>query len=501
MEVLNQDTEAPFRIFRHIEQLCELDRVMCSPDYDQALEYIKNNLKCPANWIYSEEFAPGSNWWGWQVPPALRHWKDGRDDPRIFFSVERPLKILHVLIPGNTEKEIVFVTHVCHPRPSANDNASGPAMMVELVNHYAQIPPEYSLRFLFTAEYWGTLAFFHRHDGAEEHMEAGISLDMVGADPEKSGCGIVVDEIPHNLTNNLDLILYDQILKRSRGGGYREIGKPVPLLRCDFQTYTGGSDHYILNDSSIGVPSTCLNTYPDRFYHLPEDTPDKISLDTLKLFYDSILAGLELYSSQRNDDILYRIQLVLNRYQEQTGQLAMLLILKTLGARECAFRLHHYYRQAQKRLKVAEERSDAFELSCWYDQLSYAARTSFHRLRALDERIYQYLNPNESGKLRLADGFFKNTGEALLRKTFKGPLSRNRLYTLLDDGEKNHIEKCLQNDPLFYHKMDLALNFVPCESFEELSYIIRVHYGGESYTQRLELYLDMLTRYGLLERL
>src|SRR6266545_2136120 len=39
--------------------------------------------------------------------------------------------------------------------------------------------------------------------------------------------------------------------------------------------FSGGSDHAVLLDPLIGVPSPMLIQWPDRFYHSSLDTPDK----------------------------------------------------------------------------------------------------------------------------------------------------------------------------------------------------------------------------------
>jgi aminopeptidase YwaD len=52
-------------------------------------------------------------------------------------------------------------------------------------------------------------------------------------------------------------------------GGY-------PLFRHAVTPFSGGSDHYILSDPSVGVPTPMLIQWPDKFYHTSEDTLDKV---------------------------------------------------------------------------------------------------------------------------------------------------------------------------------------------------------------------------------
>ena len=48
-----------------------------------------------------------------------------------------------------------------------------------------------------------------------------------------------------------------------------------PLYRQAEVSFSGGSDHVILSDPSIGVPTPMLIQWPDRFYHTSADTPDR----------------------------------------------------------------------------------------------------------------------------------------------------------------------------------------------------------------------------------
>ena len=45
--------------------------------------------------------------------------------------------------------------------------------------------------------------------------------------------------------------------------------------------FSGGSDHYVLSDPSVGVPTPMLIEWPDRFYHTSADTPEHIDPDSL----------------------------------------------------------------------------------------------------------------------------------------------------------------------------------------------------------------------------
>jgi len=46
-------------------------------------------------------------------------------------------------------------------------------------------------------------------------------------------------------------------------------------------SFSAGSDHYILSDPSVGIPTPMLIQWPDKYYHTSADTPDKVSPDSL----------------------------------------------------------------------------------------------------------------------------------------------------------------------------------------------------------------------------
>jgi hypothetical protein len=49
-----------------------------------------------------------------------------------------------------------------------------------------------------------------------------------------------------------------------------------PLFRHAVTPFSGGSDHYIFSDPSVGVPMPMLIQWPDKFWHTSGDTLDKV---------------------------------------------------------------------------------------------------------------------------------------------------------------------------------------------------------------------------------
>jgi len=117
------------------------------------------------------------------------------------------------LIPGKSRQEVVVTVHLCHPQPSANDNASGAAAMLEmactlqhLIREGALPTPQRSIRFLWVPEMTGSSAYLSTHETDIPLMVAGINLDMVGEDQAKTGACLSLVNPPQALGSFLPLL-------------------------------------------------------------------------------------------------------------------------------------------------------------------------------------------------------------------------------------------------------------------------------------------------------
>jgi Zn-dependent M28 family amino/carboxypeptidase len=105
-------------------------------------------------------------------------------DSRAF---DTTMPLLSGVLPGRDPREVVVISHLCHPRPSANDNASGVAANFEAARVLAERARSggarasaRGLRFLWVPELTGTHAFFGREPRHAERIVAALNLDMVG---------------------------------------------------------------------------------------------------------------------------------------------------------------------------------------------------------------------------------------------------------------------------------------------------------------------------------
>lgn len=86
-----------------------------------------------------------------------------------------------LIIPGETDKEVLFATNICHPS-LANNELSGPVMATYLADHVLKLPKRrYTYRFVFTPETIGSIAYLSQHkDEMIKNTIAGYMLTCVG---------------------------------------------------------------------------------------------------------------------------------------------------------------------------------------------------------------------------------------------------------------------------------------------------------------------------------
>jgi hypothetical protein len=198
------------------------------------------------------------------------------------------IEVVSATIPGAGEQEVIVVAHLCHPTPSANDNASGAAASFEaartlmaLIGAQKLPPPQRTLRFLWLPEMTGTAAYLSGRMGDLHRVVAAVNLDMVGEDQNQTGSSWLIERPPEAAASFAPELL-DILRERMLGikgmadvsPSHMGVGE-YPLYRQAVTAFSGGSDHYILSDPTVGIPTPTLIQWPDRFYHTSADTPDR----------------------------------------------------------------------------------------------------------------------------------------------------------------------------------------------------------------------------------
>ena len=228
------------------------------------------------------------------------------------------MEVVSAAIPGGQDEEVVVVAHLCHPIPSANDNASGAAAALEAARtlqslvRSGQLPaPKRTIRFLWLPEMTGSLAYLAGREGELDSMVAGVNLDMVGEDQNQTGSSWLIERPPDaaaSFAPDLLARLRDELpkIKGMTGVSPSHTGLGAyPLYRQAEVPFSGGSDHFVFSDPTVGVSMPMIIQWPDRYYHTAADTPDRT--DPQSLARSATLAAAYAYwlASAGNEEALW----------------------------------------------------------------------------------------------------------------------------------------------------------------------------------------------------
>ena len=244
--------------------------------------------------------------------------------------------------PLKSAEEILFTCHLDHPRPGANDNASGCVSILEVARTLNKLidegilqRPARSIRFLWPAEIEGSIIFLSQHDDPSR-IKANIHMDMVGGGPETkavfriSGGPISLPTFISDLGFEVGRFVNEQTEAFAGGADVAfpliatEGGKE-PLLAL-MEGLDMGSDHDVFREGSWRIPGLYLHDWPDRYIHTNFDTAAMIDPTKLKraafigaasaVFLanlsdadvPAVLAMLRRNALQRSSDLMERLK-------------------------------------------------------------------------------------------------------------------------------------------------------------------------------------------------
>jgi aminopeptidase YwaD len=203
--------------------------------------------------------------------------------------------IVTATIPGDAlaSEEIVFTCHLDHPRPGANDNASGCVTILEVARTYAKLiaegrlpRPARTLRFIWPPEIEGTIAYLNARPDVTARIKATIHLDMVGGGPETKAV-FHVTRGPASLPSFVnDVAAGIAMFVSEQTGAFAATGQAAfslnapeggkEPLRAALVDFTSGSDHQVYTEGSFRIPAVYMNDWPDRYIHTNFDAPANI---------------------------------------------------------------------------------------------------------------------------------------------------------------------------------------------------------------------------------
>jgi aminopeptidase-like protein len=196
---------------------------------------------------------------------------------------EGEIEVVDTLLKGETDEEVLIVSHLCHPRPSANDNASGVAASIEAVKVLKDLTENHdlpglkrSVRMIFIPEFTGTYAFLADLGENVKKIKAGINVDMVGGRQSHGYGPLNITGVPHanpSFITNLAAMVLDEVRKNAPS---HTKDNEIAMFNSRVTGFEGGSDHFILSDPQVNVPTIMLGQWPDINYHSGGDTIEVI---------------------------------------------------------------------------------------------------------------------------------------------------------------------------------------------------------------------------------
>ncbi|HDI52858.1 MAG TPA: DUF4910 domain-containing protein, partial [Candidatus Bathyarchaeota archaeon] len=273
------------------------------------------------------------------------------------------LEVGEAWIEGEGEGEVIIVAHICHPQPSANDNASGCAAAMEAARTLRKLiaegrlkRPRRTIRFLFVPEMTGTYAWLAENEDRIGGMVAALNLDMVGEKQELCGSTLILEWTPDASASYVNPLL-EAILDELKGEFKNLSGTAAyPLYRWTSTPFSGGSDHYIFSDPSVGVPCPMIIQWPDKFYHTSLDTVDKV--DPGMLGRTALMAATYAYfiASAGRVEARWMMEETVNRYRRRILERGQRILTKALNEAEGERVLAEALERARRELLYEAER-------------------------------------------------------------------------------------------------------------------------------------------------
>lgn len=408
------------------------------------------------------------------------------------------IKILTGVIPGTeTSGEVVIISHLCHPKPGANDNASGCGLAMELARSISHAiaegnlnRPKHSIRFMFVPEMYGTIAYLERHPGLSKKVKAAVNLDMVGEAKEAMSVANLVST-PWSLPSALnDVAAYymDRVARRGDNFGRTEPG--LDWL-YDITGFSGGSDHYVLVDSSYAIPCVYLGHWPDRFYHTNMDTIQRV--DKEELLRSGLVAGATIltFANPCPDNIRLMYSLIASGAEQRITKYMNETYLKKLTGE------NRDKKESKEEILNAYERGRLLlekELATVDSVLRHVPRENIAEARKIVKKIKGNIKTvfkTSCEKMRLFTGLSESSGhthvlkesesfqDQVYSRLFRGPLSLDYFYGRMDERSREHYHKRERDDPSFQWRLTEVMNFMDGKrTLGEIASLVSAEYPG-----------------------
>jgi len=387
------------------------------------------------------------------------------------------------------DEEIFLIAHLCHPKPSANDNASGCGVLLEIARTIKALidakktqPPARTIRFFWVPETLGTVAYLASHEDLFSKLVAGLDLDMVGQNQELCKSTLNLDRTPDSLPSFLNDYIYNLIEQSIDEFDFQTAFGLSSTFRYRENAFSGGSDHAEFTCSTVGVPCIMLIQWPDLFYHTSMDTIDKVSEESLKrVGWITTVATLTLANATVEEAFLFAHLTAsrgIARLENVSKEAVMELfkkkeelknkpseLAKELAKASFYFKnkLEHVVWREQEAVKSVRRLGENAGLDVFIRGCCEEIASVGHKVQAKVEEALVFLA--KTLQLTLPEKLDEEKAEAELKKLipkklFNGTLDFDVLRKALGDEEYKWYLEIGEKDGDFWKKMAEALNFM-----------------------------------------
>ena len=186
-----------------------------------------------------------------------------------------------VVIPGDSDEEVMITSHVCHPS-LANDNLTGLVVATEIARLLAALPRRrFTYRFLFAPGTVGPIVWLSRNEAVVPRIRHGLVLTGLG------GPGPLVYKRTRRASAAIDAAVSHVV--RRRGGEVR-----------DYSPY--GYDERQFNSIGFGLPFGRLSRTPHGEYPEYHTSADNLAYVTAGELVESYTAICEVLDVLEHDD-------------------------------------------------------------------------------------------------------------------------------------------------------------------------------------------------------
>jgi hypothetical protein len=421
-------------------------------------------------------------------------------------------------IKGEIDETVLIIAHICHPQPSCNDNASGSAAAMEAARALNKLieeglidRPKRTIKFTLVPEMSGSYAYLAANEDNIPKMIAALNLDMVGEKQCLTSSSLIIERTPDSYPSYVNSLV-ETIFKEIQGevknlGGS---GK-YPLFRHTITPFSGGSDHYIYSDPTVGIPCPMIIQWPDKFWHTSLDTMDKVDPEMLRKI--ALLTATYAYTIANADE-----------------ETAIWLASQTLSS-EKKRALGHLHERITRSLNEGENITESFkslekQVNYWIERSSLAVRSVKSlapESSKLDEKLnllIEHLETSIKSELEMEQNIFKellkspkdNTdskhymskmeSEAhnlIPERIYRGPVSTRYWERRMDEEDREAYRGLLKENEDDRILTTLAVYWTDGErSIKEVSDLVGLE-TGRTNLDFISKYFRFLEKMGLVE--